>query len=226
MEDLKEKSFLEHLSKMENFQGKIKELYFGNDFFGDRKILEFALSFIMTGKDSKTAAKRLLNVFGSFKQVVDAPLEELVKIAKIPTYCACYLNFLKALACNYALLKTKQKNLLTSPQLVSNYLISILGGEDVEKFCMLSLNSSNRLIKTTLLQTGTVNKAPIQPRKVAEEALYWKAVAVILAHNHPGGLLRPSQSDIDATLNIQESLKALEIILHDHIIVADNKYFS
>jgi DNA repair protein RadC len=59
-----------------------------------------------------------------------------------------------------------------------------------------------------------------------EIALRKKASAIILAHNHPSGHVRPSDADIRLTKTIQETAKVLDILVHDHIIIGENRFFS
>jgi DNA repair protein RadC len=76
------------------------------------------------------------------------------------------------------------------------------------------------------IQEGIVNQAVVYPRKVLENALKKKASAVILVHNHPSGHVKPSDADIRLTKTIQETAKILDIIVHDHIIIGENRFFS
>ncbi len=76
------------------------------------------------------------------------------------------------------------------------------------------------------MHEGTINEAAVYPRLIVEAALRHKAVSVILAHNHPGGGMQPSKSDIEVTIRIKEALKAISIGTVDHVISAGDKYFS
>jgi len=76
------------------------------------------------------------------------------------------------------------------------------------------------------IQEGIVNQAVVYPRKVLENALKKKASAVILVHNHPSGHVKPSDADIRLTKTIQETARILDIIVHDHVIIGENRFFS
>ena len=71
-----------------------------------------------------------------------------------------------------------------------------------------------------------MNQAVVYPRKVLENALKKKASAVILVHNHPSGQVKPSDADIRLTKTIQETARILDIIVHDHVIIGENRFFS
>ena len=119
-----------------------------------------------------------------------------------------------------------KKNLLSSPDLVFNYLKASAGSSKDEKFKAIFLNSTNKLLAVETIQEGTVNKSAVYPRKIVERALYNNAVGVIVAHNHPGGGLKPSQDDHMVTNAIREALKIVDISLLDHIIIGSDGYFS
>ena len=91
---------------------------------------------------------------------------------------------------------------------------------------MLYLNSKNILLGEELYDGGTVNRVSVYPREILKAALYFEASSVILSHNHPSGITKPSQQDIDITMAIRDTLKLLEITLIDHVIVSSNNEFS
>ncbi|MDR2426655.1 MAG: DNA repair protein RadC [Endomicrobium sp.] len=210
-----------HRSRM-----KDKFLASGFDNFADYEILEFALFFAIERIDTKPLAKELINKFGSLKQVLDANIDALISVPGLSKHGAIFLDFLKEMSAYYSYLEVKSPKSLSSPDLVVDYLITVLSSEKIEKFYMVMLDSGNKVIECKEIERGTVNKSIIMPRKIAEEALNNKASAVIIAHNHPGGTLKPSQNDIDATAAIKSALCTLDISILDHIIISGNKYFS
>lgn len=198
----------------------------GFDNFADYEVLELALSFALPRKDTKPIAKQLIKKFGSLKQVFDAKEEDLMSIKGISEHSALFISFLKKFAGIYSYLDIKDAKALSSPETVVNYLISVMSGEKIEKFYAVLLNSGNKVIDCLEIEQGTVNKSVVIPRKIAEKALKFNASAVIIAHNHPGGTLKPSQQDIDATAAVKNALAAVDVALLDHIIVCVNDYFS
>ena len=64
------------------------------------------------------------------------------------------------------------------------------------------------------------------PSKIVKNAVLKDARSVIVAHNHPGGVCKPSQNDIIATEAIQKALKTVDVILLDHIIVTNSDFYS
>lgn len=97
---------------------------------------------------------------------------------------------------------------------------------DKEQFVCSFLDSGYRVISTKVMSSGTVSESPVFPREIVKEAILNNARSVILAHNHPGGILRPSQADLIVTRKIVEALFAVDVKCLDHIIVAGNKSVS
>lgn len=96
---------------------------------------------------------------------------------------------------------------------------------DIEKMILLYLDSQNKLICIQIM-IGTINQCVIYPREVFRHALLAGASSLIMIHNHPSGNLRPSDCDIRLTNRIKETGRELEILLHDHLIVAGERFFS
>lgn len=121
----------------------------------------------------------------------------------------------------------KETIVLDSSTKSGEYFINRLSIEkSIEKFEVTMLNAQNEIISTITLFTGTVNESPIYPREIVKAAINHDSNCVLIAHNHPGGSLTPSRSDIDATAKIKQALESVGIKLLDHIIVANQSYTS
>lgn len=101
-----------------------------------------------------------------------------------------------------------------------------IGHRPNEVLFAIFLNAKNEVLATKELGEGTISQASAFPRKIVEEALKQKATSIILAHNHPGGVAEPSINDQTITTEIQKALALVEVSLQDHIILADNEYYS
>ena len=100
-----------------------------------------------------------------------------------------------------------------------------LQDSDIEKFITIYLDAQNKVICIQVIN-GTVNQAIVYPREVFKHALLSGACAVVLVHNHPSGEIKPSDSDISLTRKIQEIARMFEILVHDHLIIAHERFFS
>ncbi len=98
--------------------------------------------------------------------------------------------------------------------------------EKVEQLRLLFLNSKNMLIADEVQQTGTINETPVYPREVVRRAIELHAAAVIMVHNHPSGDPTPSTADIEITRAVKAALEALDIRLHDHVVIGRKDHVS
>ncbi len=196
--------------------------------FHDYEILELLLTYIFRRGNPKPTAKELLNNFGNnLASVLDAPVEELCKIKGIGKEAATLISFIPQLFEAYQKSRWDLQESICSTESAVSYLRAHLGTQRNEVFCVLALDSQNRLIAIEQVQQGSVNRTAVFPRLVAEVSLKHRATAVILAHNHPGGSPTPSGADRQLTKKLKIMLTDLDIVVHDHIIVAgQDQYYS
>lgn len=110
--------------------------------------------------------------------------------------------------------------ILNSSQALIDYLSADLAHLPTERLRVLFLNAKNMLLRDEAMSEGSVSEAPIYPREIMRRALELGATALILAHNHPSGDPAPSAGDIEATRRIVTAGRALDIRVHDHVILA------
>ncbi len=97
---------------------------------------------------------------------------------------------------------------------------------DKEHLRGLYLNSHYRVIHDEVISIGTVDSNLIHPREVFKPAFEYGAVAIILAHNHPSGIIKPSEADREVTRQIIEAGKIMGITVLDHVIIGKGKFAS
>ena len=97
-----------------------------------------------------------------------------------------------------------------------------------ERVAVMYLNQAQKVLGIYLLSIGGMTSAIADIRLIFSVALKTAATGIMIAHNHPTGSLKPSQTDIDFTNKIKDAGRLLDIKLHDHLIIAsaDKKYFS
>jgi DNA repair protein RadC len=122
--------------------------------------------------------------------------------------------------------KWKPRKVMDSSDIAGEYCKFLLSYEKRECFYVICLDSQSRLISSALVSMGTVNETHVYTRSVVESALKFNARSIILAHNHPGGSLVPTSSDVETTINIIKALNMIDILVADHIIVAGDGYIS
>jgi DNA repair protein RadC len=115
---------------------------------------------------------------------------------------------------------------MNSPATVKQYLQLELGQLKHEVFAVLFLDAHNRLLTYQPMFRGSLTQTMVYPREVARAALALGADGVVLAHNHPSGRVKPSESDIKLTHSLKETLALIDVTVRDHIIVSQGNYLS
>jgi len=95
-----------------------------------------------------------------------------------------------------------------------------------EEFWVLLLNRNNLVVDKMLVSQGGISGTVIDVRIILKMALDKLASSIILCHNHPSGNLIPSEADKDITKKIKEAGKHMDIPVLDHLIIANDAYFS
>ena len=122
--------------------------------------------------------------------------------------------------------ETRSRGILDTTDKCAEYLLPHFFGLRAETVYILCLDGKCKLLACRKLGEGSINAADISTRKIVETALHHNAVSVVLAHNHPNGICRPSAEDESTTLRIWHALDAVDIQLVDHIIVSGSDYCS
>lgn len=117
---------------------------------------------------------------------------------------------------------------MSTPAAVSEYLAGDLRYEQQENFVVLLLDTRRRLIRRSNISKGTLNRTMVHPRDVFREAIICNACSVILAHNHPSGDPSPSKPDRELTRALADAGAAVHIPVLDHIIIGTGEpaYYS
>ncbi len=105
-------------------------------------------------------------------------------------------------------------------------LVKHLANRKQEHFVSISLNGAHEVIETRIITIGLVNSSQVHPREVFAAAITDRACALIVAHNHPSEILKPSKEDEEVTRRLKQAGELLGIPLLDHIIFGSRAYFS
>lgn len=198
----------------------------GVEALADYELLELYMFRSIPRRDVKPIAKNLIAKFGSFAEVITAPLALLAEVKGVSEKTALDLKILQAGAVKLGQQSIMHRPVLSSWSALLDYCRSVMQFENKEQFRVLFLDRKNRLIADEVLGQGTIDRAPVYPREVIKRALEVGAAAIILAHNHPSGDPTPSRSDIDMTNQIITAAKAINISVHDHLIIGRNDTVS
>lgn len=198
----------------------------GAEALSDAELLAIFLRIGVQGKSAVDLARDLLNRFGSLNGIFAATEAEISavhgmgmsKYAQLQAIFEMVQRALKEEMC--------ERDVLSSPEQVRNYLCLRMGQLPQEIFVALFLDAQNRLLESETLFTGTLTQTSVYPREVLKRALHHNAAAVILAHNHPSGLTEPSRADEVLTRKLKEALDMVDVRVLDHFVVAGNSALS
>ncbi|GFZ78988.1 DNA repair protein RadC [Rickettsiales bacterium] len=192
----------------------------------DYELLEILLFSAKLRGDVKPLAKSLIKGFGGFDRVFYASADELravdgVNDSAVAAIKAVYESIEKILHAGI-----EKKPVIGNWKKIVEYLRYSIGGASTENYRVLYLNKKNMLIANDLQDFGTVDQVPMYCREIIRRALFLKASALVLAHNHPSGDPQPSQADIEVTNQLDQACFSVSIKLIDHLILTKNDHFS
>lgn len=188
---------------------------------------------IRTGTKDKSAldiSKEVLSLGEYPRQGIlglyDLSLDRLSEIKGVGPVKAVKLKALTELSMRFHKASAISTFCAKSPESVANYFMEDLRHLPNETVVLVCLDTKANMISHLKVSEGSVNRCLISPRTIFLEALNKKAVFIILLHNHPSGDPTPSVEDINLTKDVYNASKMLDILLLDHIIIGDNRYFS
>ncbi len=196
------------------------------DSFPEHNILEMILFYSTPRQDTNELAHRLIDRFGSFNAVLDAPYEALIKTKGVGENTAVLLKMLPQIVNIYLKNKTSETEYIENLEDCIAYLKPYFTTRKNEALIMICLNNAGKILRTVTISEGATDFTQVDTRKIIQEAIFCNATQVILAHNHPGGVCAPSRADIEVTSKIAYLLRSIHARLANHIIIGDNDCFS
>lgn len=214
----------EHQGHRERVKEKL--LNIGLDKFAEHEVIELLLFFGIPYKDTNLIAHNLMKKFGSLSGVLDASVEDLFAVKGMTKNAAILLNLIPQLFREYKKSKCEKRNPVLNIDDILPLIEANLQYRDMESLYVICLNAKQRI--TAVVETGVADLSSVllSPRSIMDIALRYKAVNLIIAHNHPSGIVYPSDSDIALTIELKHMLKSIDIDLVDHIIIAEDKAYS
>lgn len=214
---------------------RVRRKFLENGFngFEDYEVLELLLFYVIPRRDTKAIAKELIAKFKTLANVLKADNKELKTINGLGDVAITFLKMMGALPEKIYEDKLKNEkiikddtNKITNKEILLNFLRNKIGYENVEKFYVIYLSSSNEVLAFEESSSGTLDRSSIYPREIYKRVIMENAKSIIIAHNHPSGNISPSKCDIDITNEIAKGLKNFGALLIEHIIITRDSYFS
>ena len=210
---------------------RIRETYRKQGMNGmpDHVVLEMLLTYVIPRRDVNELAHRLLNTFGSLTGVLEADPLRLADVSGVGEKAALFLHSLYDLHRRLMIESAATLNgavRLENPESACRYALALGTGDRYETLRIICLDANMTVLHTETLQVGSLSRVSFEPRRVIETAMMHKARYLILTHNHPSGILIPSDDDITTARMIAEVGSKLEIDVRDQLILTKNAAYS
>jgi DNA repair protein RadC len=183
------------------------------------------LAGLLRSSQGMACASALLQNFPSIGHVITAEASQL-RASGLTEHDIAVFRLVREVACRMSRAEVRSRPVLSNWQVLVAYLQTAMAYEQIEQFRVLFLDRRNNLIADEMQQRGTVNHTPVYPREVMKRALILNASALIVVHNHPSGDPKPSREDIETTCELKAAANALEVELHDHVVIGHGKHAS
>jgi DNA repair protein RadC len=183
------------------------------------------LTALLRASHAMACASTLLQNFPSIGHVITAEPSQLRGFG-LTGHDIAVFRLVREIACRMARAEVRSRPVLGNWQALIAYLQTAMAYEQIEQFRILFLDRKNSLIADEVQQRGTVNHTPVYPREVMKRALILNASVLIVVHNHPSGDPKPSREDIETTRELKAAANALELELHDHVVIGHGTHAS
>jgi DNA repair protein RadC len=204
-----------------------KLLAMGSHTLTDAELLAVMLGTGLPGQNVLQLAQALLENFHGLAGLLQATPADL-RAAKGLGGSARRAQLLAVLEMSRRVLlqKMRKRDVMNNPETVKQFLQLQMGAYPQEVFAVVFMDAQYRLLSFQEMFKGTLNQTSVYPREVVKLALEQGAAAVILAHNHPSGDVRPSAADSTLTRTLQTALSMVDVKVLDHIIVGPGIHWS
>lgn len=211
-----------------NHRKRVKTKFIQNGLmpFEEHEILELLLFYSIPQANTNPLAHKLIEEFGSLKNVLDATPERLATIKGVGENTATLINLVSGIVNAYNKLSAGQIRVINNQELAKEYVTKALTGLKEECLYMICLSPKCEVLGTKEMRSNSPSFVDVQIRDITNFALKHNCNRIILAHNHPQGTAKPSNDDIYMTKRIFSSSVLNDIDILDHIIYADSEVFS
>jgi DNA repair protein RadC len=203
-----------------------KMLHGGVQVLSDAELLALVLRTGGGGQTAVDLARGLMGGGRSLRDIGTMTAGELMRVRGIGAAKAVELLAAFEIGRRAQAMRDPASTIIRTPEDVARRMIPMLRDRPIEVFTVLVLDAKNAVKCDLELSAGTLNASLVHPREVFKAAIDRMAASVIVVHNHPSGNPEPSREDIEVTRQLVEAGRIVGIPLHDHIIVAGDRYTS
>ncbi len=198
----------------------------GMDGLEEHEVLEMLLYYCIPRRNTNEIAHALLEEYKTIQRVLNASAAELEVVGGMGKNAALFVTFIRQMDRFFEEKDTEETDILWNLKRCHKYLQRCFTGKKNETVMLLCLDAKCKLLGCHVVGEGSLHSANVSIRKIVHTALATNATSVVLAHNHPGGVATPSGEDVRATRLIAETLRSMEVVLLDHIVVSEDDYVS
>ncbi len=198
----------------------------GKTVLSDAELIAILIGSGNRNESAVDLSKRILASVENLNALGKLSLQQLTKFKGIGEAKAISIIAAMELGRRRRAEETVELSKITSSKMVFDIMQPIIGELPHEEFWILYLNNSNKVIYKWQLSKGGITGTVVDIRLVFKTALEQNATAIILSHNHPSGVLIPSEADKQVTRNLKLAGEHLDIKILDHIIVTEKDYYS
>jgi DNA repair protein RadC len=198
----------------------------GPSALGDNELLALVLGSGSRRSDALTLANRLLQHAGGLHALIRASAGELQQLEGIGRARTAQVLAALELGRRTLIRTGEDRPRLNTPRQLAAHLLPQYGCGAVEQFGIVMLDTRHRVIRIKIVSVGSLDGTVVHPREVFREATAASASAIVLFHNHPSGDPTPSPDDLVLTTRMVSAGDIMGIDVLDHLILADQRYFS
>ena len=199
----------------------------GPSALGDNELLALVLGSGARGLDVLELANALLEHCAGLHGLTRAGVDDLrTRVPGVGTARAAQVLAAIELGRRTLIRTHIDRPRLNTPRQLASYLLPQYGARPVEQFGVVMLDTKHRLLHIRLVSSGSLDSTVAHPREVFREAIAGRAAAIVLFHNHPSGDPQPSADDVAMTVRLVEAGHVIGIDVLDHLVLADQRYYS
>lgn len=203
-----------------------KILHYGVESLSNSELLAILIGSGTKNKNAIFLAEDILKYKIRDKDLLYTSIEQLMKIDGIGLSKASRIISGLELGKRLSKIDKSQSVSLSNPDSVADFLYEYFRGSYKEEFCVLFLDTKNKVIGAQTVSIGTINQSLVHPREVFRYAIMKNSNSIILSHNHPSGDPTPSKEDILITERLIKAGEYIGIRVLDHLIIGDRRYIS
>lgn len=198
----------------------------GPSALGDNELLAVILGTGSRALGALAVANALLEENGGLYGLLRSTLADLQQVPGVGPARAAQVLAAVELGRRSLLSGVSDRPRLNTPREIATYLTPKYASSTVEQFGVVLLDSKHRMLRIRIVATGCLDSTVVHPREVFREAAASAASAIVLFHNHPSGDPTPSPDDLAITAQMVDAGEIMGIQVLDHLILADQRYFS